>query len=181
MADGAGSGAYAKLPAAAISGLANPFGAQLLQVREVGQTTYGGGSFSTRKLNSVAVNEISGAVLSSSQIQLPAGTYYVDALHSEYFNTPNTIVQTQPRLRNVTSNVTLVVGFTSQYSNTIQAGTTNQYVGSVLNGLRGRFTLSGTVNIEYQVFCNNTVTSILSATGSGETGYGTDVSIWKVS
>jgi len=66
------------------SALANPFASQLFHVRdEKGSSTHGGScSASTdhiRDLNTVVTNEITSASLSSNQITLPAGTYYIQA------------------------------------------------------------------------------------------------------
>ena len=59
------------------------FDSALLHVRdEKSQNTSGGASSSgtqTRTLNTVKTNEITGASLSSNQITLPSGTYYIDA------------------------------------------------------------------------------------------------------
>jgi hypothetical protein len=65
------------------------FESQLLHVRDEKGTTVGGGTslaydgsnyssgVQTRTLNTIKTNEITGASLSSNQITLPAGTYYI--------------------------------------------------------------------------------------------------------
>ena len=64
------------------------FESQLLHVRdEKGQDTNGGtnsAGVNTRELNTVKTNEITGASLSSNQITLPAGTYYIEATVPAY-------------------------------------------------------------------------------------------------
>ena len=64
------------------------FESQLLHVRdEKGQDTNGGqnsAGVNTRTLNTVKTNEITGASLSSNQITLPAGTYYIEATAPSY-------------------------------------------------------------------------------------------------
>src|SRR5210317_2031503 len=64
------------------------FESQLLHVRDIKIYATDGGSAvvgtQTRDLNTVETNEISGASLSSNQITLPAGTYFIMATSPSY-------------------------------------------------------------------------------------------------
>ncbi len=67
------------------------FESALFHVRdEKASGSHGGtsvaGSFQTRVLNTSLTNEISGASLSSNQITLPSGTYYINARMPFYNN-----------------------------------------------------------------------------------------------
>lgn len=89
VADGAGSGGYSKLTAASLTGTGNPFGAQLLHLQETTGLNTAAVAMSAatkRAVNTVVTNEISGASLSSNQITLPAGTYYIQAELANYGN-----------------------------------------------------------------------------------------------
>lgn len=95
------------------------------------------GSWQKRTLNTEAVSQINGASLSSSQITLPAGTYYVDFIVPGY-----AIAVFQGRLRNVDDNTTVVLGMT-RYS----------YVSNPEPALargRGQFTISASKTFELQ-------------------------------
>ena len=74
--------AISKIQASSIDDLVNPFANELLHVRdEKDNQTHGGTNIAgvnTRVLNTIKTNEITGASLSSNQITLPAGTYYID-------------------------------------------------------------------------------------------------------
>lgn len=180
IADGAGSGAYAKLPATAISGLANPFGAQLLHLRNVQasgtQPETVGITATTRVFNTVQTNEITSATLSSNQITLPIGTYFIDARLPVYLNdVGGTTHAGVSFLYNTTTAAELLRGC-SQFIvfNVAQPSreTSDTFV-------KGRFTLSGTAVLE--------VRSILSRSGSGGIAASlgseiySEVFVWKVS
>lgn len=114
----------------------------LLHVRhELAAAASGGtataGTWNIRTLNVVKTNEITGASLASNLINLPAGTYELDA------SAPATMVNHHKlRLYDVTGAVTLLSG-TTEY-----AGDT----GSVQNRshLRGRFALAVTSNVRLE-------------------------------
>jgi len=126
------------------------------------------GSWQTGTLNTIKTNEITSASLSSNVISLPAGNYY---LIGEMFLT--NISYAQSRLRDTTNSTTLVGG------NNIY---TEGYAGGSSNCI-GRFTLSGTANIEFQYY----TTATYSNTGqgfnlptSGEVNRWKNVQIWKI-
>jgi hypothetical protein len=110
---------------------------KLLHVQdEKGTTTHGGSASANtdniRDLNTVKTNEITGASLSSNQITLPAGTYFVEALASGL-----AVDHHRAFLYNVTDSDIEVLGmqiFNSAW-NTLTSGFSPVY---------GRFTISGT-------------------------------------
>lgn len=91
-------------------------------------------SWQTRVLNTSLSTGISGSSLSSNEISLPAGTYYVEAIAPGFI-----CGRHKARLYNVTDASVLLVG-TSEISGTGDAITTSSKIS-------GRFTLSGTKSI----------------------------------
>jgi hypothetical protein len=156
-----------------VSGLGG-FDTQLLHVRdEKTANTSGGtftsGSFQTRTLNTSVTNEISGASLSSNQITLPTGTYYIDAAAPAH-----QVNQHKAILKNITDSSNTLIG-TSEFTAPGAAYTTSSFV-------TGRFTIASSKTFELQHRCGTTGTT---------TGFGyasnfsiievyTDVKIWKV-
>jgi len=150
------------------------FESALLHVRdEKANGTHGGtnssGSFLTRTLNTVKTNEISGASLSSNQIILPSGTYYIQGRSISYRTD-----ETKTKLRNITDSSDAVI------STSTRAG--YDAVTTCDNWIIGRFTITAQKTFELQQRSNNYV--------AGD-GYGTasnfstvevysDVQIWKV-
>jgi len=130
--------------------------------------TLTGGSFITRVFNTVVTNSISGASLSSNQITLPSGTYYV-------WGRAPTIgtARTKTILHNATDNSTILIG-TSDDANGNYATQTD---GSVV----GKFVLGSQKAIELR---QRGVT--VSGKGLGEgTGYSVvevfaEIQLWKV-
>lgn len=179
VADGAGSGIHKKIPNTALSALANPFGAQLLHVREeqppgtTSQTSGLGSVFLASVLNVVKTNEIVGASLSSSQITLPVGTYFIDASIPYAHNILNGASLFAARLQNLTTSIPLIY---SQISRLFLSGTTanRQDTGNVL--IRGRFTLAAASVLELQQF----KTTYFPVAGSLGTEVYADALIWKL-
>lgn len=102
------------------SATALDFDRPLLHVRdEKAAGTAGGastsGSYAIRTLNTVAVNEISGASLTANVITLPAGTYEINA-RAPVFGAD----RSKARLYNVTAAAVLVQG-SSNYGGTLQS------------------------------------------------------------
>lgn len=89
------------------------------------------GSWQQRDLNTVRVNQISGASLSSNQFTLPAGTYYLDATASANGTNFNQI-----RLYNVTDSAAVDYGV-NNYANTSSSHSTP-------SALKTAFTITGT-------------------------------------
>jgi len=110
------------------------FESQLLHVRDekssgtaAGNAT--GGAQMVRVLNTVKTNEITGASLSSNQITLPSGTYYIKARAPSFMTNNNKIY-----LYNVTDSSNTLIGSSSY------CDTTYQVAGDAT--LFGRFTIS---------------------------------------
>ena len=177
--DGAGSGAFAKLTHSQLQTTGNPFGGQLLQVREEQVSGTAGsaitsGSWITRVLNTSVTNEISGASLASNQITLPSGTYFIDGTASLTVQSATT-VKHQLRLFNATDASAALVGLTAQVpisdSNNGPSGNSHSFV-------RGRFTIASqkTFQLEHR--------TTQTGTGGTAASWGTevyaDVCIWKV-
>jgi hypothetical protein len=164
------------ITAAKLNDLANPFGKELLHVRdEKANNTAGGGftsgSFQTRTLNTVMTNEISGASLASNQITLPSGTYFINSSSPAVY-----VQQHKAKLRNITDSSDTLIGTSEFSSNGIP-----DYV-ATCSFVIGRFTIASSKTFEIQHRC--------IATRGGD-GFGnasnfsvvevyTDVQIWKV-
>jgi len=146
------------------------FESNLLHItHEAADDTNGGdstsGSWQKRTINTINTNEIS-ATLTSDVIALGAGTYYTQC-NATFSNSS----YLQLRLRDTTNSTTLVVGG-------------NVHMTTAATSLvMGRFTLSGTVNIELQYYS----TSGYATTGqgyasppSGEVNRWVNVQIWKI-
>lgn len=132
--------------------------------------TFTSGANRTRDLTTVIINEIPSASLSSNQITLPAGTYYIEGL------APGLGVRAhQAFLRNITDGTTTITG-SAEFTDNTTAVTTK-------SNLDGKFTIASAKAFELQHRCSSTKTS----NGLGEpAGFGpyevyTDVRIWKLS
>lgn len=172
-----GATVWKKLTASNLTGTGNPFGGQLLHVREqqgnnVASTwTPSAGSFSTRVLNTSVTNEISSASLAANVISLPAGTYYVEAFAVAATASAGNM-QAQLRLYNTTDSAALVTGLSNRNAN---AG----YTQSFENSLRGRFTIAGTKSITLQHFTSSGAATP-GVVNSGAVEVYAEVLIWKV-
>ncbi len=122
-----------------------------------------------RDLNTVVTNEITGASLSSNQITLPSGSYYIHA-ESPYAKT--NIVKAY--LYNVTDSSKEIIG-TSEYNN---QGVFSQNKATVV----GRFTISAQKVFELQMFvgASNSQNLGVASSISSEVEKYTVVKIWKV-
>jgi len=167
------SGATA-LEFATVSG--TTFGSALLHVRDEKANTTAGGTFTsgawqTRTLNTSLTNEISGASLTSNQIILPTGTYFI------YASLPAMHVNNHKgKLRNITDSSDVLIG-TNEYAGQSNPG----YVAS--NSLiKGRFTIASQKTFEIQHYAATTLAGEGFGTGTafGVTEVFTDVQIWKV-
>jgi hypothetical protein len=165
IADGAGSGAWT--PTSAF----NPFGAALIHIQDQKSSGTAGGTFTTgaqrtRDLNTTVTNEITGASLSSNQITLPAGTYWIEVRCLAY-----AVSQHRLFLRNMTDASNTMSSLS--HSN----GTNTNDVAF----MRGRFTIASQKVFEIQHQCGTTViTSGFGASGGLGTEIYSDVCIWKL-
>ena len=151
------------------------FESALLHVRdEKAQGTASGSAGTTttqtRVLNTVVTNEISGASLSSNQITLPAGTYFIIS------RVPTFMTQAHKAyLRNITDSTNTIIG-SSLYA-------TSTYEGHNDSMIYGRFTISA-----QKVFEIRHYTAVARASNglgvqtdlSGIIEVFADVQIWKV-
>jgi hypothetical protein len=105
--------------------------------------TFTSGARRTRDLNTVRVNRITGASLSSNQITLPAGTYRIEAYAPAY-----AAGRHQAYLRDITGSADLVIGH-SAYSDSSAIAVTESRVAD-------EFTIGVTSVIELQHQCSVT-------------------------
>jgi hypothetical protein len=148
---------------------------QLLHVRDEKSANTAGGAFTsgdwrTRTLNTVMTNEISGASLSSNQVTLPSGTYYVHAGARGY-----TVNVNKLKWYNTSDSSDVLIGDQARSDSSANA---NAFV-----SVMGRFTISAQKTFELQHRCETT--------RSDANGYGpaanfgvvevfANVQIWKV-
>ena len=169
------AGTLKRIDYSLIKSSAGVYESQLLHIRdEKSSNTQGGtftsGSWQQRDLNTIKTNEITGASLSSSNITLPSGTYYIKA------SAPAVEVAShKAKLYNVTDSSDVIIG-TSQHNRS-----DNNYATSRSNVI-GRFTISAEKvfmiahrcsatrsNDGFGLACNFSVVEVYS-----------DVQIWKV-
>lgn len=132
--------------------------------------TFTSGAWQKRTINTVLTNEIAGASLSSDEISLPAGTYFIEARAAVRAVSENAL-----RLYNVTDAAEILAGQSELNSGTM----------TIFSGLSGRFTIAGTKTIRLEHRCQNTVATIGfgDAVGSSFTvskEQYLDIKIWKV-
>lgn len=181
-----GAGVYKKLTASNLTGTGNPFGAQLLHVRDSAAFSYSAGSWQTRVLSTVVTNEISSASLASNQISLPAGTYYIDADISGYSFVNFTSVDFLARLYNITTSTALLYSNMSRisYSGSVGGAGVSSFSmngsGQIALRVRGRFTLAGTTTLELQSYSTTGGTFTSSEAVAGLPIINTQALIWKV-
>jgi hypothetical protein len=181
IANGSGGAPFGKLDATSLTGTGNPFGNNLLHVREeqasgtASQTPATAGGVVNNVLNVVKTNEIAGASLASSQITLPAGTYFIEA-HISYLITGSVSqVYYRPRLQNITLASTILDGHTVVVG--LGGGGSGNSSIQGISTICGRFTLAGTTVINLQHYKTSAQSPV--ALNIGPEVY-TDVMIWKV-
>jgi len=158
------------------SSLANPFASQLLHIRDEKSAGTSGGSSvadtdNIRDLNTILTNEITGASLSSNQITLPAGTFYINAKAHAYATRQHRLL-----LQNVTdSSVTLLA---------MQSYNNITYLGHTASFLQGRFTISAQKTFELRHYTRDARASdglgVSVGSVDSRTDVFADVQIWKV-
>jgi len=109
--------------------------------------TFTSGSWIKRALNTIKTNEISGASLTSGQIILPAGTYFISARACGHH-----VNQHKIRLRNITDNSDSLIG-ENVYSYTTSSG-------NVWSQLRGRITIATQKTFQLQHRCATTCDNV---------------------
>lgn len=175
VSSGTGSGAWTQVPKEALAPTANPFGANMLFAKHElsngsTESAYPAGH-QLLNLNTLQVNQISGASLASNFITLPIGTYYCLAT----FQGSN---GGKIRLRNFTNNTTLITGYRSVgYA----------YGGGVIGAefaydlmLNGVFTLNAASTTGLQIYTGSgySNTSVLAGTTDPEVLR--TIAIWKI-
>lgn len=138
------------------------------------QNTVGGtfstGDWRTRDFNTVLTNEITGASLSTNQITLPAGTYYINAHCMGYG-----VGLHKLKLYNVSDSVDVIVGPQMHSNSTSITGTQAP--------LFGRFTIGSSKSFELRHYCNVSNASNGFGAAQNISGYNevySDVQIWRI-
>jgi hypothetical protein len=103
--------------------------------------TFTSGAFRTRDLQTTQINDITGCSLSSNQITLAAGSYYVSA-----FTTAHACAANIARLQNITDSTTTILG-QSAYCDAAQVG---------VSAIEGKFTIAASKTFEVQHRCATT-------------------------
>ena len=188
VSNGSASGSWTTVSNDVLASTAKPFQGQLLHLRASYSNTTNGESltqsaWNTRVINTAVTNEIASASLTSNQISLPAGTYFIDCHATHEITDGNGALNMGGllRLRNITAGTTTLVGMRSSAG----AGTTTTDLQQhqVIPFLRGRFTLGGTTTLEIQDYPISTSASTHragAATSSGESEVYLDACIWKI-
>ena len=150
------------------------FESQLLHVRDEKSSGTSGGSSSsgdnTRVLNTVLTNEISGASLSSNQITLPSGTFYIEAHGQAYQSDDHQLF-----LYNTSDSSVEVFGTNSYGSGGVEA-ITHSF-------LHGRFTIASSKVFELRHYVDTSRATIGfgRTVVQGRNEVFAEVKIWKVS
>ena len=151
------------------------FESALLHVRDEKSANTAGGAFTsgdwrTRTLNTVMTNEISGASLSSNQVTLPSGTYYVHAGARGY-----TVNVNKLKWYNTSDSSDVLIGDQARSDSSANA---NAFV-----SVMGRFTISAQKTFELQHRCETTrgdANGYGPAANFGVVEVFANVQLWKV-
>lgn len=159
-----------------IPNISDAFSTKLMHVQDQKSSGTSGGTFTsgawqTRTLNTVLTNEISGASLSSNQVTLPAGTYYIEGKGACVNPSLNMI-----RLYNVTDGAVLLSG--ESHISTSTAVSSYPCVS-------GRFTIASTktIRLEHRSESTSSTVGFGSAVGASFTvshEMYADLKLWKV-
>jgi hypothetical protein len=177
VADGAASGAWSTIGNSSLASAAKAFQAQLLHVRDIQSSGTSGGTFTsgawrTRTLNTASTNEITGASLSSNQITLPSGTYFIVASAPAY-NVGNHLA----KLKNVTDGTDTIIGTVENAGNV-----TSNSAGQTRSWVIGRFTIAAQKVFEIQHICATTQSTdgLGDESSAGVSYCFSEALIWKV-
>jgi len=199
VTNGAGSGTFSQVPAAAIASAGVlVFQAQLYHIRDERSSGTTGdnlttGTWNTRTLQTEKTDELT-VTTSGNQISLAAGTYWLEAEAVTHFegtedNGGSNFVTNKLRIRNVTDSTTLLVGLGQKYSTNDDGGGNRISVKVTFTStICGRFTLAGTKSIELQNWITTSLNALNipvinkggTAISSGENEVYADVKIWKI-
>ena len=161
-------------PASGVMTKLGVFENQLLHVQDQKSAAEGGtfnsGDWRTRDLNTILTNEITGASLSSNQITLPSGTYYIDASAPGY-----RVDRHQLRLFNLTDSSVVFYG-SSEFSYNVNLVNNRSLV-------KGRFTISAQKVFELQHRAETTHATfgfgVCPDSAMGQNGRYAEVQIWR--
>lgn len=129
---------------------------------------YSSGSYAEIVLNTVLSNTIVGASLASNRINLPAGTYYVEAFVPIYAGATG-VGNTKARISNYTDTSVLLLG------QNMQVGDAQTHTTLV----SGEFTLTAAKDINIEARASVSFRTGLQ-TAFGDNEIYTDIKIWKV-
>lgn len=173
---------WQKITPANMSGVANPFGGQLLHVRNNG----GGGTTTTNTwvtatINTEVTDDASLGSISSNQVTLSnAGTYWLDGYATWNVGISGDDTRGQLRLRNITAGgVTTLAGSVAALY-----GNVGEVVGAThILKICGRFTIAVPSTFEVQIWTNKGLASTGQGLGSasGEQQIQSDYMFWKIS
>ncbi len=107
--------------------------------------TFTSGAWRTRDLNTVTVNQITGASLASNKVTLPAGTYFAQWAAPAYF-----VDRHQSKLYNVTDAADIAIGAGAYSATALADAEITESQGS------GYFVLAGVKDIELRHRCQTT-------------------------
>ena len=146
------------------------FETQLFHV--VDEQSGDGGTFSggtqTRVLNTIRTNEITGASLSSNQITLPSGTYFIDSLSVAFL-----VGRHQAKLRNTSDSSDVLFGSVGHTSD-------GSGIGQNPSIVTGRFTIASSKVFEIQHSAEYTRNGNGFGISASSNNIYTDCRIWKV-
>jgi hypothetical protein len=196
VTNGAGSGAFSQVPAAAIAAAGVlVFQGQHYHIRDERSSGTTGdaltlSAWNTRALNTEVTDDL-GITTSGNQMSLVAGTYFIHVEAATQFsglsNSVGKQVTNKLRLRNITDSSTLVNGLSYLRSDNDQSGANAEDKDfTVISSMSGRFTLAGTKAVEVQNWVTNSIASGPAVRGgkaisSGENEIYLDVKLWKLS
>ena len=144
------SGETISVPTGVTTSNLGRFESQLLHVRDEKANGTGGGTniagVNIRDLNTIKTNEITGASVSSNQITLPAGTYYIDGSAPTYRTGYSHVY-----LYNVTDSANELYGYNDFANATDGAGRSH---------VVGRFTISSQKVFELRHYTQSSVASV---------------------
>lgn len=170
--------ASAAIDSTKLSGVQGKFESQLLHVRDEKASGTAGGTFDsgawrTRTLNTSLTNEISGASLSSNQITLPSGTYFIQATAPCFFVNSN-----QLKLRNITDSTDTLIGQSGFSDNNAPSGG----YGDAISYVIGRFTISAqkVFELQHRSSASAATNGFGLSSGFSVTEVYANVLIWKV-
>jgi len=133
-----------------------------------------GATWNTRELNTLVVDNIPGASVSSNQITLPAGEYYIDG--DAPVHTGASGIYSKLRFRNVTDGATVAIGTQARVDG--DAATNVRMTDEMF--VSGAFTIATTKVFELQQWLSGTDTATLGiAAATGENEVYARLRIWK--